>query len=88
MIHLFKTNYQQVKKKKKEKKDYIPRQQKGNQVYQSCFWAPFTYHLAMMTFEIVLHRLQGEKEEKTPQSYPLFLQNYLKNRSALLLQGY
>lgn len=32
--------------------------------------------------------MQGEKEEKTPPSYPLFLLKYLKNRSALLLQGY
>lgn len=32
--------------------------------------------------------MQGEKEEKTPQSYPLFSLNYFKNRSALLLQVY
>lgn len=93
MIHLFKTNYQQGKKKE-EKKDDIPRQKKGNQVYQSCFWAPFTYPLGNADFWncttpfIFTFMMQGEKEEKTPQSYPLFLLNYLKNRSALLLQGY
>lgn len=77
----------------KEKKDNIPRQQKGNQVYQSFLWAPITYPLGNAdfwndteTFVFTL-MIQGEKEEKNSPILPTSLLNYLKNRSALLLQG-
>lgn len=80
MIHLLKTNYQQEKKKK----DNIPRQQKGNQVCQSCFWTAITYPLGNVDFWnyttpfIFTLMMQVEKDERTPSSYPLFYQIILK----------
>lgn len=46
MIHSFKTNYQQ----KWKKKGNIPRQLKGNQVYQSYSWTPITQALGNADF--------------------------------------
>lgn len=90
MIHLFKTNYQQGGKKKGQYPKATERKSSVSKLFLSSHYLP-TWQSWLLklyyTIPFYSHDTRRKGRKNSP-IYPFFLLNYLKNRSALLLQGY